>query len=91
MKIKKIVSSELRCLSGTIKDLITMGIWILYEVHDDESTDVSYLLAGAGDYHFLSSDGKIVKSLPTYPGGLECEAQILFEDILIPDLVFVYY
>jgi len=61
MKIKEISSSKLRCLTGTIKDLINMGVWFLYEVHNESGMDVSYLLEGAGGYHLLTSDGTIVK------------------------------
>ena len=83
MKIKNITSSKLRCLTGTIKELINMGVWFLYEVHNESGMDVSYLLAGAGGYHLLTSDGAIVETLPIYPRELECEAQILFEDMPI--------
>lgn len=87
MKIKRILSSKLKHLSGTIRDLINMGMWFLYEVHTDESSDVSYFLAGEEDYYLLSSDGKIMESLSSYPKGLECKAQILFEDIPIPESI----
>ena len=87
MEVKKILSSDLRCLSGTIRDLINMGMWFLYEIHMNELPDVSYFLAGEEDYYLLASDGKVMDSLSTYPKGLECKARILFEDIPIPESI----
>lgn len=87
MEIKKILSSDLKCLSGTARDLINMGLWVLNEVKDDNFPDVAYFLSAERDYYFLSSDGSIIKSLLNYPEGMKCGARILFDDIPFPESI----
>ncbi len=87
MEIKKILSSKLKCMSGTARDLINMGMWFLYEVDDARFPDVAYFLSAERDYYFLASDGKIMESLPNYPKELECKVRILFDDIPFPESI----
>ena len=87
MEIKKILSSKLKCMSGTARDLINMGMWFLYEVNDNRFPDVAYFLSAERDYYFLASDGRIMESLPNYPKELECKVRILFDDIPFPESI----
>ena len=87
MKIKGISSSKVKFLSGNIKDLINMGIWFLYEVHDSNFPDVAYLLVSAESCDLLSSEGKIIRSFSNYRESLQRGSRILFNDIpLLQDL-----
>lgn len=87
METKKILSSELKCMSGTARDLINMGMWFLYEVDDARFPGVAYFLSAERDCYFLASDGKILESLPSYPKELEFEVRILFDDIPFPESI----
>lgn len=87
MEVEKIQSSKLKCLNGTTKDLINMGIWVLYEVNDDKFPDIAYFLEAEREYYLLNTDGKALSSSSKYPMELKYGARILFEDIPFPESI----
>ncbi|MGP1438455.1 MAG: hypothetical protein ACTTKH_05225 [Treponema sp.] len=87
METKKILSSKLKCMSKPIKELINMGMWFLYEVHNYKYKDAVYFLAAGREYYFLSSNGEIIASSLDYPHGLEYDTRILFDDIPFPESI----
>ena len=87
MEVKKIQSTKLKCLNGTTKDLINMGMWVLYEVNDDDFPDVAYFLEAEREYYFLNADGKALSSSSKYPPELKYGARILFNDIPFPESI----
>ena len=87
METKNISSGKLKYLSRPIKEMINMGMWFLYEVHNYQSKNVAYFLTAGKDYYFLSSEGKIINSTLDYPHGLEYETRILFDDIPFPESI----
>lgn len=81
MKIKRIQSTKLQCLNGTTKDLINMGMWVLYKVNDDKYPGVVYFLEAEREYYLLNAEGKALSSSSKYPNELKYGARILFSDI----------
>ena len=87
MEIKQILSSDLRCLDSPVKELVNMGMWFLYKIHNYQSKNVAYFLEAGSTYYFLSLDGGVIASTQDYPNGLECDNRILFDDIPFPESI----
>lgn len=77
----KITQNQLPNLSSNIKDVINKGIWSLYIVDTDETSNIFMLVTEDRMYYFLDSTGSITKVFDKRPVNIKYEYQIYFSDI----------
>lgn len=83
MESVRILSTQLKQLNPTVKNLINQGIWFLYTMKNDDGAE--YALVANEDIYFLDGKGKVLARKKKIDCDDSLGQSVYFSDIPLPN------